>query len=188
MRTLVFKLIAISTIVALLSSCGIGNSGDAEEPDDANTQRATEGRISIAVPKEWSQNPDFKPTLNGFTSSWANSQEEPTDIVRLSSDQGQGPTAEATMGYFEANAMFKSTHGREFKLDESKDLEIENATEAKLSTWTTNEKSGRTLRGAWVFVSAEGDAAVAGVEILALELSDEDINAMIDSIQFDPTK
>lgn len=92
------------------------------------------------------------------------------------------------MGYFEANAMFKSTHGREFKLDESKDLEIENATEAKLSTWTTNEKSGRTLRGAWVFVSTEGDVAVAGVEILALELSDEDINAMIDSIQFDPTK
>lgn len=188
MRTHVFKLIAISTIVALLSSCGIGNSGDTNEPEDANTQRATEGRISIVVPKQWSKNPDFEPTLTGFTCSWANSQEEPTDIVRMSSDHGKGPTAEATMGYFEANAQFKSTYGREFKLGESKDLDIENATEAKLSTWTTNEKTGRTLRGAWVFVSAEGDDAVAGVEIMALELSDEDINAMIDSIQFDPTK
>lgn len=188
MRTLVFKLIGLSTIIALLSSCGIGGSSDTDKPDNSNQQRVSEGRISVVVPEHWSKTPDFKPTLNGFTSSWANSQEEPTDIVRLSSDQGQGPTAEATMGYFEANAMFKSTHGREFKLDESKDLEIENATEAKLSTWTTNEKSGRTLRGAWVFVSTEGDVAVAGVEILALELSDEDINAMIDSIQFDPTK
>ena len=92
------------------------------------------------------------------------------------------------MGYIETNAQFRSTYGREFKLGESKDLEIENATEAKLSTWTTNEKTGRTLRGAWVFVSTEGDSAVAGVEIMALELSDEDMNAIIDSIQFDPTK
>ena len=188
MRTHVFKLIALSTIVALLSSCGIGNSGDTDEPDDANTQRATEGRISIAVPKEWSQTPDFKPTLNGFTSSWANSQEEPTDIVRLSSDQGQGPTAEATMGYFEANAMFKSTHGREFKLGNSKDLDIKNATQAKLTTWTTIDKSGRTVQGAWVFVSAEEDPAVAGVEIMALTLTKDEINNMVDSIQFDPTK
>lgn len=86
MKTQVFKLLALSTIIALLSSCGIGGSSDTDEPDDANTQRATEGRISVAIPKQWSKNPDFKPTLTGFTSSWANSQEEPTDIVRMSSD------------------------------------------------------------------------------------------------------
>ena len=188
MRTLVFKLIGLSTIIALLSSCGISGSSDTDKPDNSNEQRVSEGRISVVIPKQWSKNPDFKPTLTGFTGSWANSLEEPTDIVRMSSDHEKGPTAEATMAYFETNAQFRSTYGREFKLGESKDLEIENATEAKLSTWTTNEKSGRTLRGAWVFVSAEGDAEVAGVEILALELSDEDINAMIDSIQFDPTK
>lgn len=188
MRTLVFKLIGLSTIIALLSSCGIGGSSDTDEPDNSNEQRVSEGRISVVIPKQWSKNPDFKPTLTGFTCSWANSQEEPTDIVRMSSDHKKGPTAEATMAYFETNAQFKSTYGREFKLGESKDLDIENATQAKLTTWTTNEKKGRTLRGAWVFVSTEGDDAVAGVEIMALELSDEDINAMIDSIQFDPTK
>ncbi|EFG47394.1 hypothetical protein HMPREF0183_1385 [Brevibacterium mcbrellneri ATCC 49030] len=188
MKTQVFKLLALSTIIALLSSCGIGGSSDTDEPAESHGQRVSEGRISVVIPKQWAKNPDFKPTLTGFTGSWANSLEEPTDIVRMSSDHEKGPTAEATMGYFETNAQFRSTYGREFKLGESKDLEIENATEAKLSTWTTNEKTGRTLRGAWVFVSTDGDSAVAGVEIMALELSDEDINAIIDSIQFDPTK
>lgn len=188
MRTLVFKLIGLSTIIALLSSCGLGGAGTSKEATNPNIQRINEGRISVEVPKQWSKNPDFEPTLTGFTCSWANSQEEPTDIVRMSSDHKKGPTAEATMGYFEANAQFGSTYGREFKLGESKDLDIENATQAKLTTWTTNEKKGRTLRGAWVFVSTEGDDAVAGVEIMALNLSDDEMNAMIDSIKFDPKK
>lgn len=188
MRTLVFKLIGLSTIIALLSSCGLGGAGTSKEATNPNIQRINEGRISVEVPKEWTQTPDFKPTFTGFTTSWANSHEDPTDIVRMSSDQGQGPNAEANMGYFEANAMFKSTHGPDFKLGNSKDLDIKNATQAKLTTWTTIDKSGRTVNGAWVFVSTEGDSAVAGVEIMALELSDEDMNAIIDSIQFDPTK
>ncbi|MCG7297551.1 MULTISPECIES: hypothetical protein [Brevibacterium] len=187
MKTQVFKLIALSTIVALLSSCGIGNAGVTDEPD-SNEQRISEGRISVVVPKQWSKNPDFKPTLTGFTGSWANSLEEPTDLVRMSSDHGKGPTAEATMGYFETNAQFRSTYGREFKLGESKDLDIENASQAKLTTWTTNEKTGRTVQGAWVFVSTEKDNAVAGVEIMALTLSNDEINAIIDSIEFDPSK
>ena len=178
----------ISTLIALLSSCGIGGSSDTDEPDNSNEQRISEGRISVVVPKEWSKTPDFKPTFTGFTTSWANSQEDPTDIVRMSSDQGQGPNAEANMGYFEANAMFKSTHGREFKLGNSKDLDIKNATQAKLTTWTTIDKSGRTVQGAWVFVSSEEDPAVAGVEFMALTLTKNDINNMVDSIQFDPTK
>lgn len=188
MKTQVFKLIALSTIVALLSSCGMGNAGVTNEPDDSNEQRISEGRISVIVPKQWSKTPDFNPTFNGFTTSWANSQEDPTDIVRMSSDQGQGPNAEATMGYFEANAMFKSTHGPDFKLGSSKDLDIKNATQAKLTTWTTIDKSGRTVQGAWVFVSAEDDPAVAGVEIMALTLTKDEINNMVDSIQFDPSK
>lgn len=190
MRTHVFKLIALSAIVALLSSlssCGIGNAGETNEPD-SNEQRISEGRISVVVPKEWSKTPDFKPTFTGFTTSWANSQEDPTDIVRMSSDQGQGPNAEANMGYFEANAMFKSTHGPDFKLGNSKDLDIKNATQAKLTTWTTIDKSGRTVNGAWVFVSADDDPAVGGVEIMALTLTKDEINNMIDSIQFDPSK
>jgi len=188
MRTLVFKLIGLSTIIALLSSCGLGGAGTSKEATNPNIQRINEGRISVEVPKEWTQTPDFKPTLNGFTTSWANSQEDPTDIVRMSTDQGQGPNAEATMEYFEANAMFKSTHGPDFKLGNSKDLDIKNATQAKLTTWTTIDKSGRTVQGAWVFVSSEEDPAVAGVEIMALTLTKDEINNMVDSIQFDPTK
>ena len=75
-------------------------------------QRVQEGRIFIELPEGWTENPNFKPTMNGFTTSWANDQENPTDIARMSSNQGQSSTAMATMGYFEANAMFSTTRQR----------------------------------------------------------------------------
>ena len=191
---------SIVTASALLSACSLGSSEDAASSDDpANsttaeessdsssegTQRAKEGRISVEIPESWTETPDFNPTMNGFTTSWANDQDEPTDIVRMSSDQGQGPTATANMGYFEANALFRTTHGTEFELGESRDLDIENADEAKLTTWTTRDTGGSTVKGAWVFVS-DGDNSAAGVEIMAITLSDDEIEAMIDSVQFDP--
>ena len=120
------KITVLLTSAALLSSCSLGNSDDAANSAESDKtqasedssksaftgmQRAQEGRISIELPEGWTENPNFKPTMNGFTTSWANDQENPTDIARMSSDQGQGPTATANMGYFEANAMFSTTHG-----------------------------------------------------------------------------
>ena len=52
----------------------------------------------------------------------------------MSPNQGNGPTALANMGYFEANALFGTTHGTDFELDESRDLKIKSADEAKLTT------------------------------------------------------
>lgn len=109
----------------------------------------------------------------------------PTDIARMSYNQAQGPTAMATMGYFEANAMFSTTHGTEFELGESRDLKIKNADEAKLTTWTTNGSKGETVKGAWVFVSSGADGA-AGLEIAATTLSDKEIEKIIDSVEFNP--
>lgn len=187
--------LAVFAIATVVSACSPGGSADSGANDiqpeevaesSANQmQRAEEGRISVEVPQGWTNNPDFKPTAHGFTASWANSQDNPTDIVRLSSDQGQGPDAESTMSYFEANAQFKSTHGPDFELGESKDLQIDNADQAKLTHWTTVDKDGRTVKGAWVFVS-QGTGGVAGVEIMAIELTDEQINSIIDSVDFSP--
>lgn len=196
-HSLPVKIAAVITSVALLGSCSLVTSEESDQAENSGKsaadgmQRVEEGRISLEVPEDWVETEDFKPTKNGFTTSWSNADEEadkePTDVIRLSSDQGQGPTATATMGYFEVNAQFRTTHGKEFELGESRDLDIENADEAKLTTWTTNEKSGKTLHGAWVFVSA-GDGGAAGVEILALTLSDDEIEAIVDSVRFDPSK
>ncbi len=189
----------IFTSAALLSSCSLIDSdskdpnspdsaqsdADSSESSDGNMQRAQEGRISVELPEHWAENPNFKPTLNGFTTSWANDLDDPTDIARMSSDQGQGPTAGANMAYFETNAQFSTTHGTEFELGESRDLDIENADEAKLTTWTSNSSDGGTVRGAWIFVSGS-DYGAAGLEIMALTLTDKEIEAMIDSVQFDP--
>ncbi|WP_035009690.1 hypothetical protein [Corynebacterium jeikeium] len=196
-HSLPVKIAALITSAALLGSCSLVASEGSDQAENSGQsaaegmQRVEEGRISLEVPADWEETEDFKPTENGFTTSWSNADKdagkEPTDVVRLSSDQGQGPTATATMGYFEVNAQFQTTHGKEFELGESRDLDIENADEAKLTTWTTNEKSGKTLQGAWVFVSAGGGGA-AGVEILSLTLSEDEIEAIIDSIKFDPNK
>ena len=196
-HSLPVKIAAVITSAALLGSCSLVTSNDSDQAENSDQsltdgmQRVEEGRISVELPEDWVETEDFKPTMNGFSTSWSNADKEadkePTDVVRLSSDQGQGPTATATMGYFEVNAQFRTTHGKDFELGESRDLDIENADEAKLTTWTTNEKSGKTLQGAWVFVSA-GGAGAAGVEILALTLSEEEIEAIIDSVKFDPTK
>ena len=157
------KITVLLTSAALLSSCTLGSfdgssnpaesdnaqvSEDSSQSDSKGIQRAKEGRISIELPEGWTENPDFKPTMNGFTTSWANDQDNPTDIARMSSDQGQGPTALANMGYFEANTLFSTTHGTDFELDESRDLKIKNADEAKLTTWTTNGSKGETVKGA----------------------------------------
>ncbi len=196
------KITVLLTSAALLSSCSLGNSDDAANSAESDKtqasedssksaftgmQRAQEGRISIELPEGWTENPNFKPTMNGFTTSWANDQENPTDIARMSSDQGQGPTATANMGYFEANAMFSTTHGTDFELGESRDLKIKNADEAKLTAWTANGSKGETVKGAWVFVSSGADGA-AGLEIMATTLSDSEIEKIIDSIEFDPDK
>lgn len=188
------------TSAALLSSCTLlafdGSSSpsqsdsaqaseDSSKSDTKGIQRAQEGRISIELPESWTENPDFKSTMNGFTTSWANDLDEPTDIARMSSDQGQGPTAMANMGYFEANALFSTTHGTDFELDESRDLKITNADEAKLTTWTTNGSKGETVKGTWVFVSSGTDGA-AGLEIMATTLSDKEIQKIIDSVEFNP--
>ena len=196
-HSLAVKIAAVITSAALLGSCSLIASEDSDQAENSaqsvteGMQRVEEGRISLEVPADWEETEDFKPTENGFTTSWSNADKEadkePTDVIRLSSDQGQGPTATATMGYFEVNAQFRTTHGRDFELGESRDLDIENADEAKLTTWTTNEKSGKTLHGAWVFVSA-GSGGAAGVEILALTLSDDEIEAIVDSVRFDPSK
>ena len=196
-HSLPVKIAAVIASAALLGSCSLITSEDSDQAENSGQsaaegmQRVEEGRISVELPEDWVETEDFKPTMNGFTTSWSNADKEadkePTDVVRLSSDQGQGPTATATMGYFEVNAQFRTTHGKDFELGESRDLDIENADEAKLTTWTTNEKSGKTLQGAWVFVSA-GGAGAAGVEILALTLSEEEIEAIIDSVKFDPNK
>lgn len=196
-HSLPVKIAAVITSAALLGSCSLIASEDSDQAENSaqsvteGMQRVEEGRISLEVPADWEETEDFKPTEDGFTTSWSNADKdagkEPTDVVRLSSDQGQRPTATATMGYFEVNAQFQTTHGKEFELGESRDLDIENADEAKLTTWTTNEKSGKTLQGAWVFVSAGSDGA-AGVEILALTLSEDEIEAIIDSVEFDPNK
>lgn len=194
------KITVLFTSAALLSSCTLGASDDADslaepgsthaseessEPESTGTQRAQEGRISVGLPEGWRENPNFKPTMNGFTTSWANDLDEPTDIARMSSNQGQGPTATATMGYFEANALFSTTHGTDFELGSSRDLEIKNADEAKLTTWTTNGSKGETVKVAWVFVSAGANGA-AGLEIAATTLSDKEIEKIIDSIEFAP--
>ncbi|MCZ9293980.1 hypothetical protein [Corynebacterium meitnerae] len=160
-------------------------SEDTSKSDTKGTQRAKEGRISIELPDGWTENPNFKPTMNGFTTSWANDQENPTDIARMSSNQGQGPTAMANMGYFEANAQFSTTHGTEFELGKSRDLKITNADEAKLTTWTTNGSKGETVKGAWVFVSS-GTGGAAGLEIMATTLSEKEIEKIIDSVEFNP--
>lgn len=99
--------------------------------------------------------------MNGFTSAFGDDLDTPENWIRLSSDQGQGPTATANMAYFESNAQFASTHGEDFKLGESKDLDIANADEAKLTTWTTTTSNNEDLRGAWVFVS-QGSTGAAG--------------------------
>ncbi|MGJ4094096.1 hypothetical protein [Corynebacterium macclintockiae] len=160
-------------------------SEDSSKSDNKGMQRVQEGRISIELPKGWTANPNFKPTMNGFTTSWVNDQENPTDIPRMSSNQGQGLTAMATMGYFEANAMFSTTHGTEFELGETRALKIKNADEAKLTTWTSNGSKGGTVKGAWVFVSSGADGA-AGLEIAATTLSDKEIEKIIDSVEFNP--
>ena len=188
------------TSATLLSSCTLGAfdgssspaesdsaqaSEDTSKSDTKGTQRAKEGRISIELPGGWTKNPDFKPTMNGFTTSWANDLDNPTDIARMSSNQGQGPTAMANMGHFEANALFSTTHGTDFELGESRDFKIKNADEAKLTTWTTNGSKGETVKGAWVFASSGADGA-AGLEITATTLSDKEIKKIIDSIEFNP--
>ena len=137
------------------------------------------------MPKDWEENEDFNPTDNGFTTAWANDLDETTDLVRLSSDQGQGYTAGENMAYFEANALFSTTHGEDFKLGESRNLEVDNADQAKLTTWTTTDVDGNLVYGAWVFVSKGNDGA-AGVEIMSLTLSEKDIDKIIDSVEFDP--
>lgn len=173
------------TSATLLSSCTLGAFDGSSKSDNKGTQRAKEGRISIELPEGWTENPDFKPTMNGFTTSWANDLDNPTDIARMSSNQGQGPTAMANMGHFEANALFSTTHGTDFELGESRDLKIKNADEAKLTTWTTNGSKGETVKGAWVFVSS-GTGGAAGLEITATTLSDKEIEEIIDSVEFNP--
>lgn len=96
-----FSFSVLTSVVLLMSACGLGGSGS--QPEDSNANRAGASTITFELPDGVSEVPDYEPT-DGWTKSFTDNPSDPKVVIRVSDDLGRTAEADSTVGVLRGEA------------------------------------------------------------------------------------
>lgn len=164
-----------------LSACGHGSPGASAK----NLQTLQSGPISVKVPESW-VDIDADSVTDVWTAGKQDAEnEQATSQVRLAKHIDGPPYADAA----NQQLLMQNSIGDDgFASDGVEDVQVKGSDGAQLAKFTYTESEGRTWKGRYVSAVNRESGIVATVEILTLEkggMSDEDVESIINGIQYD---
>lgn len=149
-------------------------------------ERVTSGSTSVEVPEGFVEITDGPLTSGGWEHVYADSEDDPTTLLRMSQDLGRAPAADTTFSSLQGEALFQNSYGPDFSVIKRTDIDIRNADRALEVEFSYATDAGDAMTGYWWLFSSTSTGATAAVEISGEDLSAEDAEAVKKSIRYKP--
>lgn len=160
--------------VALLGV--VGGCADAADPDYV---RVENGKLTVDRPAAWTTDvPVEAPWTLGFRAAEGSAEQ-----IQLSGDFGQYLSAGQAMGTLIGQAQLGLA---EFSVVETRDVEVEGATNAQVVRYTITDNTGSQLAGEWIVAARWPYPQSVAVSILAPQFDPDLERRVLDSMELTP--
>lgn len=164
-------LLAGTTLALTLTACG------------TDTTTIETENVSVDVPSSWVELPAEEQTI--WDHVYADDADDPTAILRASSDMELATAADTSLGSLQGIMMFGEGY-EDFSTVDNSDVDIDRADRALRSDFTFADEDGTAREGHWWLMSSRSNGITSGVELTGADLDPELVSAVEESVDYHP--